>query len=111
MPKDTPEAGTTFQRIAPPDAPGDLSEPILCTFPQNPPAKLSHMRFDIYEQENSKQKKRILKSAHKSLKFSATSNHADTRPKGQGSDYYVGIYDSTKDRCYLMPVSATYQLH
>ena len=56
-------------------------------------------------------KKRILKSNYKSIKYLATSFNQESKQKSQGSDYYIGVYEPSKNKCYLLPVSATYQMH
>ena len=69
------------------------------------------MKFNLYEQnKQSSVKKRILKGQHKNLKYEASSFSADCKPKTQGSDYYVGVFDTKKDKCYLVPVQAAYQM-
>lgn len=68
------------------------------------------MSFNIYEQASGTQKKRLLKSQSKSLKFTSTSFNLDTKAKSQGSDYMIGVYEPGKDKCYLIPVSAAYQI-
>ena len=35
---------------------------------------------------------------------------ADARSKQQGSDYYIGVYDTSKDKCYLVPVHSALQM-
>ena len=70
------------------------------------------MKFDLYEQRGSETapavRKRVLKAQYKSVKFQANSFLNDNRAKNQGNDYYVGVYDSKNDKCYLVPVSSTY---
>ena len=69
------------------------------------------MKFDIYEKNKQTGiKKRILKSKYKNVKYESSSFNSDCRAKQQGSDYYVGVYDSKKDKCYLVPVSVAYQM-
>ena len=69
------------------------------------------MKFDIYEQQKQTNvKKRILKSKFKNIKYESSSFNSDCRAKQQGSDYYVGVYDSKKDKCYLVPVGVAYQM-
>lgn len=88
----------------------ELTEPVVCSFPQNVPPQLDQMSFNIYEQASGTQKKRLLKSQSKSLKFTSTSFNLDTKAKSQGSDYMIGVYEPGKDKCYLIPVSAAYQI-
>lgn len=59
------------------------------------------MKFDLYEQKGGKDgnestslKKRILKGKLKAIKYQASSFTSDSRAKMQGSDYYVGVFDS-----------------
>ncbi|MFN9905863.1 MAG: hypothetical protein ACK56F_07020 [bacterium] len=68
------------------------------------PAQLDQMAFNIYEKADATAKKRLLKSHLKSLKYSSTSYTQDTKAKAQASDYYVGVYEPGKDKCYLLPV-------
>jgi len=44
------------------------------------------------------------------MKYEAESTFADARPNKQASDFYISFYDTTKDKCYLVPVSQTYQM-
>lgn len=56
------------------------------------------MKFNLYEQDKQTSvKKRVLKSTYKNLKYEANSFSADCKPKTQGSDYYIGVFDSKKD--------------
>ena len=55
-------------------------------------------------------KKRVLKSAYKALKYEGSSLHADVKAKSQTSDYYIGVYDSVKNKCYALPIDAAYQM-
>jgi hypothetical protein len=69
------------------------------------------MKFNIFEKSDQAVgggKKRLLKSSHKTLKYQSTNFNPDSKAKNQSSDYYVGIYDEAKDKCYLLPVSAAY---
>lgn len=78
------------------------------------------MNFDIYEQRAANKdgvqpdavpvRKRILKAQYKSVKFQANSYLSESRSKTQSSDYYVGVWDSKHDKCYLVPVTAAYQM-
>ncbi len=94
---------------------GSLEQPVLVSFPYNTPAKeqLAQMKFNLYEeqrpgQEKSRAKKRVLKSAYKALKYEAASTQADIKGKSQGSDYYLGVYDSVKNKCYALPIDTAY---
>lgn len=71
------------------------------------------MKFNIYEESKpagSRLRKRVLKSAHKALKYEASSQHLDIKQKAQSSDYYIGVYDESKNKCYAIPVDAAYQM-
>lgn len=55
-----------------------LDQPVLVSFPYNMPGKqqLSSMKFNIYEENKpagSRLRKRVLKSAHKAIKYEASS--------------------------------------
>ena len=67
------------------------------------------MAFNLFEQPSGT-KKRILKSQSKSLKFTSSSFAPDTKSKNQGSDYYVGVFDPAKNKCYLLQASTAYQM-
>ena len=69
----------------------------------------------MYQEKNrddapKKIKKRVLKSAYKALKYEASSLNADIKEKAQACDYYIGVFDSTKNKCYALPVDAAYQM-
>ena len=95
-----------------------LQQPVLVSFPQNiPPSKqLSKMKFNLYEEDKQTQsqsmrvRKRVLKSAYKTLKYEASSLHADIKQRTQTSDYYIGVFDSAKNKCYALPIDAAYQM-
>ena len=53
-------------------------------------------------------KKRVLKSQYKNVKYEANSFSADCKAKSQGSDYYVGVYDPSRNKCYLVPIKEAY---
>ena len=55
-------------------------------------------------------RKRVLKSAYKTLKYEASSLHADIKQRTQTSDYYIGVFDSAKNKCYALPIDAAYQM-
>ena len=55
-------------------------------------------------------RKRVLKSAYKALRYEASSLGADCKEKAQACDYYVGVFDTTKNKCYALPVDAAYQM-
>jgi|LauGreDrversion4_2_1035121.scaffolds.fasta_scaffold58841_1 hypothetical protein len=55
------------------------------------------MTFNLFEQSTEHSKKRLIKSESKNVKYSATSFSVDNKLKSQASDFYVGIYDSSKD--------------
>lgn len=94
-----------------------LEEPVLVSFPYNmPPAsQLAQMKFNLYEELKQstaapRLRKRVLKSAYKALKYEASSLNADIKPKSQTSDYYIGVMDTTKNKCYALPIEAAYQM-
>ena len=71
------------------------------------------MKFNMYAEKNrdgapKKIKKRVLKSAFKALKYEASSLNADIKEKAQACDYYIGVFDSVKNKCYALPVDAAY---
>ena len=72
------------------------------------------MKFNLYQeckdgqQTATRAKKRVLKSAYKALKYEASNLGADIKQKNQGSNYYIGVLDTTKNKCYAMPVEAAY---
>jgi hypothetical protein len=106
---------TSFQLVNFPTpqnpAASELTEPVVCSFPSNVPPSLDKMNFNIYEQQQSTTtKKRILKSQSKQIKFQSASFSAETKSKAQGSAYYIGVFDQSKDKCYLLPVSTAYQM-
>ena len=77
------------------------------------------MKFNLYQENRGegkaaanqvRVKKRVLKSAYKALKYEASSLHADIKQKSQTSDYYIGVFDSAKNKCYALPVDAAYQM-
>ena len=74
------------------------------------------MKFNLYQeckdgqQTATRAKKRVLKSAYKALKYEASNLGADIKQKNQGSDYYIGVLDTAKNKCYAMPVEAAYQM-
>lgn len=71
------------------------------------------MKFNLYEEEKTTQtraKKRVIKSSFKALKYEASSMHADIKNKAQSSDFYIGVFDSAKNKCYALPVDAAYQM-
>jgi A49-like RNA polymerase I associated factor len=69
------------------------------------------MNFNIFEQNSAGPKKRLLKSQYKGIKYVSTSFNQDTKLKSQGSDYFIGVYEPSKNKCYLLPLSAAYQMH
>ena len=86
-------------------------------------AMQAQMKYDLYEQRTitreplpdsnfpaSISRKRILKASFKGIKYQACSFLNESRAKTQSSDYYVGVYDEKKDKCYLLPVGAAYQM-
>lgn len=81
---------------------------MVCSFPHNVPPNLEQMQFSLYE--HATQKKRVLKSQSKQVKYTSTSFSADTKPKSQGSDYYIGVYEQNKDKCYLLAVPTAFQM-
>jgi hypothetical protein len=68
------------------------------------------MKFNMSEQKTTK--KRVIKSEYKAgnIKYEAESTFVDARPNKQASDFYISVLDTTKDKCYLVPVSQTYQM-
>ena len=36
--------------------------------------------------------------------------HADVKAKTQTSDFYIGVYDSAKNKCYALPIETAYQM-
>ena len=78
------------------------------------------MRFNLYEEQKPEAatttttavrvKKRVLKSAYKNLKYEASNMHADVKAKTQTSDFYIGVYDSAKNKCYALPIETAYQM-
>ena len=75
------------------------------------------MKFDLYEQRGVKEadtntpfRKRILKAHFKGIRYQASNYLNESRVKTQTSDYYVGVFDSKHDKCYLVPVTAAYQM-
>ncbi len=100
---------TSFQLVnLTPQTPNELTDPVVCSFPHNVPTSLDQMAFNIYEQSTATQKKRLLKSASKTINYTSTSFNPDTKSKSQGSDYYIGIYEPSKDKCYMLPVPTAY---
>ena len=101
---------TSFKVLA--TSKSEISEPVLVSFPQTAPsnAQLSKMKFNISEQKTTK--KRVIKSEYKAgnIKYEAESTFVDARPNKQASDFYISVLDTTKDKCYLVPVSQTYQM-
>ena len=78
-------------------------------------SQLAQMKFNMYQEmqrEGSPKriKKRVLKSAYKALKYEASSLNADIKVKAQACDYYMGVFDSVKNKCYAMPVDSAYQM-
>jgi len=59
----------------------DLAEPVLVSFPQNAPnqTQLSQMEFNLLEQSSNK--KRVLKSQFKALKYSSESTQTDVKAR------------------------------
>ena len=115
------KSGTSFRVVklaGKADAAADsLEEPVLVSFPYNMPAptQLKQMKFNLYEEQRqgaasgTRLRKRVLKSQYKQvLKYEASSLHADIRPKNQTSDYYLGVFDTTKNKCYALPIDAAY---
>ena len=77
------------------------------------------MKFNLYEEQKPETaatstsvriKKRVLKSAYKNLKYEASNMHADVKAKTQTSDFYIGVYDSAKNKCYALPIETAYQM-
>ena len=101
---------TSFKVLA--TSKSEISENVLVSFPQTAPsnAQLSKMKFNISEQKTTK--KRVIKSEYKAgnIKYEAESTFVDARPNKQASDFYISVLDTTKDKCYLVPVSQTYQM-
>ena len=94
-----------------------LDHPVLVSFPSNMPSssQLAQMKFNMYQEKNrdgapKKIKKRVLKSAYKALKYEASSLNADIKEKAQACDYYIGVFDSAKNKCYALPVDSAYQM-
>jgi len=89
-------------------------DPVICSFPMNVPPRLEQLAFTIYEQQGAtdeaKAKKRILKSQSKDLKYISSSVAADSKQKNQASDYYIGVFEQGKNKCYLLPAGAAYQM-
>jgi len=52
----------------------------------------------------------MIKAQNKTVKYAAWSDTVESKPKSQASDYYIGVFDEEKDKCYLVPVSAAYQM-
>ena len=78
-----------------------------------PASQLAQMKFNMYEEEKpagNRIRKRVLKSAFKTLKYEANSQHPDIKAKSQTSDYYIGVFDAAKNKCYAIPVDAAYQM-
>ena len=44
------------------------------------------------------------------MKYQAESTHIDAKANKQVSDFYISVLDTTKDKCYLVPVSNAYQM-
>lgn len=101
---------TSFQLVNLTSQTNELQEPVVCSFPYNVPPQLDQMAFNIYEKTDAHNKKRLLKSQSKSLKYTSTSFNQDTKTKAQASDYYVGVYEAGKDKCYLLPVATAFQM-
>lgn len=101
---------TSFQLVNLTSQTSELQEPVVCSFPSNVPPHLDEMAFNIYEKQDAQNKKRLLKSQSKSLKYTSTSFNQDTKAKAQGSDYYIGVYEPSKDKCYLLPVATAFQM-
>ena len=94
---------------------------MLASFPHNmpPQAQLASMSFNLYEQarpgDNGTSpakavRKRVLKSAYKAVRYQASSMNADCKARSQTSDYYIGVFDAEKNKCYAVPVDTAYQL-
>lgn len=114
------KSATGFQVVNLSSQADGLDQPVLVSFPHNmpPPAQLSQMKFNLYQEvrdpskttAQQRVKKRVLKSAYKALKYESSSMQADIKDKAQASDYYIGVYDSVKNKCYALPIDAAYQM-
>lgn len=80
-----------------------ISEPLLASFPANVPPALGKMRFSVYQQEARKGPKRVVKAEYKGLKYEAKAT------KDQASDYYLALFDPSKNTAYAMKVGSALQ--